>query len=142
MKINDILQEIQSMLANSSLNKQEFEKINNRILEIKEEINNSISYLTPDNVIKEIRSYFLLPVNYHINNTRKREFVYARQLGMHILINNSNLSLKQIGNNYNKDHATVLHAKKTINNLLEMDRNTINDYSNLMNLLISKYIRR
>lgn len=52
---------------------------------------------------------------------RKREFVFARQLLMSILANNTSMSLMKIGYLLKKDHATVVHAKKTILNLYETD---------------------
>ena len=54
------------------------------------------------------------------SNVRKREFVQARQLGMYLLWLFTNYSLSKIGHIFGgKDHATVLHAKKTVTNLSE-----------------------
>lgn len=57
--------------------------------------------------------------------TRKREIVYARQLCHTLMVKNiPNLTLAEIGTLCGgKDHATVWHAKKTINN--EIDTNKI-----------------
>lgn len=51
--------------------------------------------------------------------SRKREFVETRQLCMFFLKKRTTLSLAKIGGLINKDHATVLHAVKTINNLID-----------------------
>ena len=57
------------------------------------------------------------------NKKRKREFVEIRQITMAIYRNNRNdLSLDSIGEFFDKDHATVLHACKTYNNLKETER--------------------
>jgi chromosomal replication initiator protein len=54
--------------------------------------------------------------------SRKREIVWARQLAMFILRKKTKMSLSKIGELCgNKDHATVLHACKSISNLIETD---------------------
>jgi hypothetical protein len=54
--------------------------------------------------------------------TRKREIVQTRQECMYFLSKFTKLSLSQIGANIGgKDHATVLHAKKTIQNVIDTD---------------------
>ena len=49
--------------------------------------------------------------------SRKREYVIARQLTMYFLKKYTKLTLDEIGIVFDRDHATVLHAKKTIENL-------------------------
>ena len=54
--------------------------------------------------------------------TRKREIVQARQLAMFFSKQYTTASLATIGEEIgNKDHATVLHACKTVSNLHETD---------------------
>ena len=54
---------------------------------------------------------------------RKRENVVARQSGMHIIKNYTRYSLADNGKQFGgRDHATVLHACKTVSNLLDVDR--------------------
>ncbi len=58
---------------------------------------------------------------------RTAEIVLARQLSMYFAKKYTNLSLKSIGKELgNKDHSTVLHSIKVINNLLEYDKNIKN----------------
>lgn len=55
--------------------------------------------------------------------TRKREIVQARQLSMYFAKKYTKLALSTIGSYCgNKDHATVLHACRVINNLYETDK--------------------
>jgi len=50
---------------------------------------------------------------------RKREYVTARQISMTLSMKYSDKSLAVVGREHgDRDHATVLHAVKTINNLL------------------------
>ncbi len=57
------------------------------------------------------------------SRTRKREIVQARQFAMYFSKKMTKASLAIIGLQCgNKDHATVLHACKTIANLAETDK--------------------
>ena len=49
-------------------------------------------------------------------------FVIPRQVGMWWLKNNTKKSLRLIGEVFGKDHATALHAIRTINNLIDTDK--------------------
>jgi hypothetical protein len=53
---------------------------------------------------------------------RKRELVFTRQAIFYFMRELTKESLAQIGAYYSKDHATVLHACKVINDLAETDR--------------------
>ena len=57
------------------------------------------------------------------SKTRKREVVQARQISMYFSKKMTKSSLASIGAHCGgKDHATVLHACRTINNLVETDK--------------------
>jgi hypothetical protein len=56
----------------------------------------------------------------HYPGARKREYVGARQISMTLSCKFTKLSLAVIGRSHGgRDHATVLHAKKTVNNLID-----------------------
>lgn len=51
------------------------------------------------------------------SKSREREFVKARHLSMYFMRKFTDMSLKKIGSNFsNSDHATVIHASKSVNN--------------------------
>ena len=80
-----------------------------------------------------------IPVTTIYSRTRKREIVFARQLAMTLSKELTNCSLEKIGLVIgNKDHATVLHAKKTIRNLSDTDSNILGTYNNLYFKAISQ----
>ena len=54
--------------------------------------------------------------------SRKREYTIARQLTMYFLKKYTKLTLDEIGIIFDRDHATVLHAKRTIENLKFSDK--------------------
>ncbi|HAN19645.1 MAG: hypothetical protein A2X13_14605 [Bacteroidetes bacterium GWC2_33_15] len=63
-----------------------------------------------------------IPIEEMIKISRKREIVYSRQLAMVMALLYTRFSTTVIGNQLGgKDHATVLHAKKTIIDLYDTD---------------------
>ncbi|MBU1370664.1 MAG: chromosomal replication initiator protein DnaA, partial [Bacteroidetes bacterium] len=76
-----------------------------------------------DLIQKVVCDFFGLPVDQINTKTRKREIVQARQLAMYFSKKHTKSSLATIGLHCgNKDHATVLHACKTVSNLIETDK--------------------
>ncbi|MCR4738374.1 MAG: chromosomal replication initiator protein DnaA [Bacteroidales bacterium] len=72
---------------------------------------------------KIICDYFKISTEAINARTRKREIVQARQLSMYFAKKYTKLPLSLIGAYCgNKDHATVLHACRTINNLYETEK--------------------
>lgn len=53
------------------------------------------------------------------SKTRKRKIMFPRQIAMYLLRQRSGLTLKQIGGFFQKDHASVLHSVKVIENLMD-----------------------
>lgn len=45
-----------------------------------------------------------------------------RHLAIYFIRENTNLSYREIGAYFNRDHATVIHAIKSVNNQVETDR--------------------
>jgi len=75
-------------------------------------------------LIQNISSkYYELDVEQLNCSTRKREIVQARQISMYFARHLTKKSLSVIGSEHGgKDHATVLHACKTISNLIETNK--------------------
>src|SRR5690554_379165 len=112
-----------SLLAQSMLNKREITldltaKLINKLVQ------NSRRELSIEYISKVVCDYFNMPVESIQTRTRKREIVQARQITMYFSKNLTKYSLASIGSQIgNKDHATVLHACKTVTNLKETDKN-------------------
>ena len=67
--------------------------------------------------------FFKLSVDAISTKSRKLEVVQARQIAMYLSKNLTKNSLSTIGNYIGqRDHATVLHACRTVNNLIETDK--------------------
>lgn len=111
-----------SLLAQATLNKREITLDLAREL-IDKLIKNTKRELSIDYIQKVVCSYFNVPVEMMQSNTRKREIVQARQIAMYFSKSLTKSSLATIGSMIgDKDHATVLHACKTVTNLQETDK--------------------
>jgi chromosomal replication initiator protein len=124
--ISDNIRELEgaliSLLAQSTLNKKEItleltkEMIDKLIKSTKREI--SIDYIQ-----KVVCNFYNIGLELLQSKTRKREIVQARQVAMFFSKSLTKSSLATIGSQIGgKDHATVLHACKTVNNLIETDK--------------------
>ena len=70
-----------------------------------------------------VGNYYNIGLEQLQSKTRKREIVQARQVAMFFSKTLTKSSLATIGSQIGgKDHATVLHACKTVNNLIETDK--------------------
>jgi chromosomal replication initiator protein len=79
--------------------------------------------ITIDYIQKTVCDYYKIPIDLMQGKTRKREIVQARQVSMFFSKSLTKASLASIGSNIGgKDHATVLHACKTVNNLIDTDK--------------------
>ena len=111
-----------SLMAQASLNKKEITLDLARQM-ISKFIKNSTKEISIDYIQKVVCDYFNLPLEVINSKTRKREIVQARQLAMYFSKKHTKNSLSTIGLHCgNKDHATVLHAVKTVNNLIDTDK--------------------
>lgn len=111
-----------SLLAQATLNKKAItielaaQMTNKLVSSVQKEI--SITEIQ-----KNVGTYFGLTVEAISSKTRKREIVQARQIAMYFCRSLTKSSLASIGAQIGgKDHATVLHACKTVEDLMETDK--------------------
>jgi len=119
-----------SVLAQASLNKKEITlELTKQIVD--NFIKNTNKEISIDYIQKVVSEYFGLTIDQMNSKTRKRNIVQARQLSMYFAKLHTKASLTSIGLQCgNKDHATVLHACKTVQNLIDTDkefRNYVDD---------------
>ncbi|MFA9390183.1 MAG: chromosomal replication initiator protein DnaA [Prolixibacteraceae bacterium] len=111
-----------SLLAQSTLNKKAI-TVDLAIDMINKIVKQSKHEITIDYIQKIVCDYFNMPIDSLQSKTRKREIVQARQIAMFFSKSLTKSSLASIGSQIgNKDHATVLHACKTVNNLIDTDK--------------------
>ena len=111
-----------SLVAQSTLNRKAITMELARQM-IDKFVKNTTREISIDFIQKVVSDYFSLPLELLKSKTRKREVVQARQIAMFFAKNMTKSSLASIGLQCGgKDHATVLHACRTVNNLLETDK--------------------
>ena len=86
-------------------------------------VKNETKSITIDDIIKTVCKRYDLETSAIHTKSRKREVVQARQIAMYLAKIYTDLSTSKIGKFIgNKDHATVLHACKTVKGQLEVDK--------------------
>ena len=86
-------------------------------------VHNETKAVTIDDILKVVCKHFDLEPSAIHTKSRKREVVQARQIAMYLAKNHTDFSTSKIGKFIgNKDHATELHACKTVKGQLEVDK--------------------
>lgn len=81
------------------------------------------SEITIDDIIKKVADYYGIEISAINTRSRKREVVLVRQVSMFLARKHLDMSIAKIGKYIgDRDHATVLHACKTIENLADTDK--------------------
>ncbi len=112
-----------SILAQSAFNKIEITlELANRVIN-QLIVNAPKKDITIEAIQKKVCEYYKIPAEHIHTKSRKREVVQARQVSMFFSKNFTDSSLAYIGKkNGDRDHATVLHACKTVNNFIDTDK--------------------
>ena len=111
-----------SLIAHSSFNRKDITiELARKIVE--NYVKNTKREISIDQIQQVVSDYFSMDVETLQSKTRKRHIVQARQLAMYFSKKLTKASLASIGTQIGKrDHATVLHACKTVDNLASTDK--------------------
>lgn len=89
-----------------------------------------------DNIQKTVADYYRIKMVELLSKKRTRNLTRPRQIAMSLAREVTTMSLPEIGNSFGgKDHSTVIHACKTINNLRSIDTTIDADYKILLQTL-------
>ena len=92
--------------------------------------------ITIENIQKITAEYYKIRVADLLSKRRNRSVTRPRQLAMTITKELTNHSLPEIGDAFGgRDHTTVIHAYRKINELRETETRVEEDYANLINSL-------
>lgn len=92
--------------------------------------------VTIENIQKTVAEYFKIRVADLLSKKRTRSVARPRQLAMALAKELTNHSLPEIGDSFGgRDHTTVMHACKKINELRDADVRINEDYQNLLRIL-------
>jgi chromosomal replication initiator protein len=77
---------------------------------------------TPDSILTVVADTFDISIEELKGNSRRREISWARQIGMYLMRQHTDLSLPRIGEEFGgKDHTTVMYSCDKISQLREKD---------------------
>ena len=77
--------------------------------------------------------YFNVTIDQLCSTDRSRAIVEARQIAMYLCRELTELSLPKIGQSFDRDHSTVMHANKKILEQMKQRREVYNDVTELTN---------
>jgi len=88
-----------------------------------------INKIDVNDIQKEVSKHYALTISDLSSKSRKQHTVLARQMAIYICHELSSLSLNKIGKHFgNRDHSTVIHAIKKINEKMLESTEIKNDY--------------
>jgi len=89
--------------------------------------------ITPALILEETAKMFNLEVSQLTSKSRTRDLVHARQIGMYVCRELTELSYPQIGKEFGgRDHTTVIHAYEKVSTLMKERRQTYEDVTALI----------
>ena len=92
--------------------------------------------VTIQNIQKMVAEYYKMRVSDLHSRQRTRRVVRPRQIAMALAKELTSMSLPEIGDAFGgRDHTTVLHAQRKVEELVRNDSKTKEDYLNLQRLL-------
>jgi len=92
--------------------------------------------VTIDNIQRTVAEYYKIKVADLLSKRRNRSVARPRQIAMALAKELTNHSLPEIGDAFGgRDHTTVLHACRNINELRQSDASIEEDYTNLLRTL-------
>lgn len=94
------------------------------------------SRINIDSIQQTVAEYYKIRVADLLSKKRSRDIARPRQIAMSFAKEYTNMSLPQIGDRFGgRDHTTVLHAVRKIDELLQVDSKIKEDYRNLQRLI-------
>jgi chromosomal replication initiation ATPase DnaA len=86
--------------------------------------------------------HFHLPLNAMTSPIRTASFSRARQIAMTICSELTKYTLTEIGDAFNRDHGTVIHAQKAVSNWCATDTMFAEQYKNLKKVTSQQYAEK
>ena len=91
--------------------------------------------VSPRQVIDKVAKYFNLSSKDLLGTSRVKDIKNARQIAMYLMNNDLGLSTVKIGNEFKKDHTTIMHGVSVIKGKIKTDFNLREQVSELRSKL-------
>ena len=95
-------------------------------------------FITADIIKEHVGEYFNIKIEDFNAKKRTRSIVYPRQIAMYLCREMTDLSLPKIGEEFGRDHTTIMHAHEKISSDLDIDPQLKNIISELKNQIQTK----
>lgn len=86
---------------------------------------------TPEDIIQIVAEYYKLTKSDLIGPVRRKEFLLPRQISMYLIRKELDASYEQIGEEFLRNHTTVMHAYEKIVTLMRKDHKIVRDINAL-----------
>ena len=104
---------------------------------------NKLIHLEPDDVIHLVCDYLKVSKSVALSKSQKTIPIKARSISMYFMYHHMNMSQTEVGSYFvgrkgGKDHASIIHALKTLNNLTDTDSRYRRQFDDIKELIFKK----